>query len=99
LFACPIIPFFFVWPLTFFLLRCTPSWASPISWPLGCHTLHMWPTFRFHGDSPFSLRSWWGKDDIPWCCAGTPLHLLWKMLVFMLHVSRPTFLLMKVLLR
>jgi hypothetical protein len=25
-------------------------------------TLHLWPTFRLHGDSPFLLRSWWGKD-------------------------------------
>jgi hypothetical protein len=30
-------------------------------------TLHMWPTFRPHGDSHFLLCSWWGKDGIPWC--------------------------------
>jgi hypothetical protein len=30
--------------------------------------LHLWSTSRAHGDSPSLLCSWWGKDDIPWCC-------------------------------
>jgi hypothetical protein len=33
----PIIPFFSVWPQTFFPLQCTPGWASPIHWPLVYH--------------------------------------------------------------
>ncbi len=33
-------------------------------------TLHLWPTFRSHGDSRFLFRSWWGEDGVPWCHVG-----------------------------
>jgi hypothetical protein len=47
----------------------TLDWASPFIGPWFVK-LHMWPTFRPHGNSPFLLHSWQGNNNIPWYCVG-----------------------------
>jgi hypothetical protein len=69
----------FIHPIIFFIRLASdifPPWCDvhqvgpPPFISLWLATLHLWPTFKLHGDSPSLLCSWWGKDDIPQCCMG-----------------------------
>jgi hypothetical protein len=62
----PII-LFFLFGLKHFSLRNAHQVGPPPCIGPWLVTLHLWPSFKPHEASFFSLHSWWGEDNIPWC--------------------------------